>query len=117
MMTEASCSFCLRSAQEVRHLIAGPGIFVCDECVDRCVAVLEQAPPSGQSSAVVLWESLSDEEMLQRLPRMVTVADQVESGTRAWVAELRRRSVTWSRIGAALGMTRQSAWGRFSADD
>lgn len=117
MTSQTWCSFCMKPAEDVNHLIAGPGIFVCDECVDRCAAVLRQAPPSGESSVVVLWEMLSDEEMLQRLPRMVAVADQVETGARAWIDELRRRSVTWSRIGEALGMTRQSAWGRFSGDD
>ncbi len=117
MTPQTCCSFCMKSAKDVSHLIAGPGIYVCDECVGRCVAVLQQAPPPGESSVVVLWEALSDEEMLRRLPRMVAVADQVETGTQAWVSELRRRSVTWSRIGEALGMTRQSAWGRFSGDE
>ena len=33
------------------------------------------------------------------------------------VARLRDRSVTWARIGEALGMTRQSAWERFSGEE
>jgi len=30
------CSFCGKSQHEVRKLIAGPSVFICDECVDLC---------------------------------------------------------------------------------
>jgi ATP-dependent Clp protease ATP-binding subunit ClpX len=32
------CSFCGKSQQEVRKLIAGPTVFICDECIDLCFA-------------------------------------------------------------------------------
>jgi hypothetical protein len=35
-----SCSFCGKGQREVRHLIAGPNVFICDECGDRCADVL-----------------------------------------------------------------------------
>jgi hypothetical protein len=63
-----------------------------------------------------VWESWSDQQMLDHIPRMAVVADQVETDLRAWVRELRRREVTWSKIGAALGITRQSAWERFAGE-
>jgi hypothetical protein len=47
---------------------------------------------------------------------MAVVAQQVETDLRSWVRELRRRGVTWSRIGVALGITRQSAWERFNGE-
>jgi hypothetical protein len=107
------CSFCLRPAAQVNKLISGPGICICDACVALCVAILDGAGgESGQQ--VMTWDGLDAEEMLTRLPRMTTVADQVEASMAEWVCELRRRSVTWSRIGEALGMTRQSAWVRFA---
>src|SRR4051812_35036573 len=103
------CSFCLRSAAEVDKLIAGPGIYVCDACVDRCVEILAEA--NGESvDPVNTWIGLDADGMLDRLPRMATVADQVEESMGAWVGELRQRGTTWQRIGDALGMTRQSAW-------
>ena len=34
------CSFCNRSQNDVRKLIAGPHVFICDECVDVCVGIL-----------------------------------------------------------------------------
>jgi hypothetical protein len=55
--------------------------------------------------------------MLDHVPRIAAVADQVDANLRSWVAELRRRGVTWTRIGQALGITRQSAWERFSGEE
>jgi hypothetical protein len=41
-------------------------------------------------------------------------AANIEAGLRDRVHELRDRGMSWARIGAALGMTRQSAWERFA---
>ncbi|MFD0889593.1 hypothetical protein ACFQ08_34080, partial [Streptosporangium algeriense] len=57
------------------------------------------------------------EEILARLPRVAAASARVEGDLRAWVERLRGRGVTWARIGAALGMTRQSAWERFSGEE
>jgi hypothetical protein len=35
------CSFCGTDRAEVRHLIAGPNVFICDECVDLCRHIIE----------------------------------------------------------------------------
>src|SRR5215467_2853431 len=35
------CSFCGKSQHEVRKLIAGPEVFICDECVDLCIDIVE----------------------------------------------------------------------------
>lgn len=47
------CSFCGKSQHEVRKLIAGPSVFICDECVDLCNDIIteemqEQVPGSGE---------------------------------------------------------------------
>ena len=34
------CSFCAKNAQEVKKLIAGPNVYICDECVDLCYSIL-----------------------------------------------------------------------------
>ena len=36
------CSFCGRNQQEVRKLIAGPGVYICDECVDLCTDIVDE---------------------------------------------------------------------------
>ena len=61
------------------------------------------------------WATLSDDELLQRIPFIAASAANIDAGLRDRVHELRDRGVSWARIGAALGMTRQSAWERFSS--
>ena len=45
------CSFCGKSQEQVRKLIAGPGVYICDECIDLCNEILDEelvsAPASG----------------------------------------------------------------------
>jgi len=46
------CSFCGKSQEQVRKLIAGPGVYICDECVDLCNEILDEelfnsAPPQA----------------------------------------------------------------------
>ena len=38
---EPKCSFCGRGASRVRRLIAGPGVYICDECVESCLDIME----------------------------------------------------------------------------
>lgn len=40
------CSFCGKSEHEVRKLIAGPTVFICDECVELCVDIIRTADKS-----------------------------------------------------------------------
>lgn len=51
------CSFCGKSQHEVRKLIAGPSVFICDECVDLCNDIIREE----------IHES-STEESSDRLP-------------------------------------------------
>lgn len=48
------CSFCGKSQHEVRKLIAGPSVFICDECVDLCNDIireeLQEAAPKSEST-------------------------------------------------------------------
>lgn len=110
------CSFCQKLAPAVDKLISGPGIYICDQCVRACVDILDHAPPEGEASGSQLpsWQSMTDEEVLGRLPRIAAVAAQVEGGLQRWVGEARRRGASWARIGSALEVSRQSAWERFS---
>ena len=36
------CSFCGKSQHEVRKLIAGPSVFICDECVELCNDIIQE---------------------------------------------------------------------------
>ena len=41
------CSFCNKAQDEVRTLIAGPGVFICNECVELCQTIVEDEPDAG----------------------------------------------------------------------
>ena len=41
------CSFCGKSQHEVRKLIAGPTVFICDECVELCKDIIREETKSG----------------------------------------------------------------------
>ncbi len=122
-----NCSFCAKSQDEVAKLVAGPGVYICDTCVDLCVTIIakeksqqssDETPANRPSpNRLPEWSELSDDEMLDRLPRIAHAVAQVENGMDEWVGELRRRGVTWVRIGEKLSMTRQSAWERFSGEE
>ena len=46
------CSFCGKSQHEVRKLIAGPSVFICDECIDLCNDIIrEEATPESTAKA------------------------------------------------------------------
>ena len=40
-----TCSFCGKQQRKVNKLIAGPGVYICNECVDRCVEIIAQERP------------------------------------------------------------------------
>ncbi len=50
------CSFCGKTQEEVRKLVSGPGVFICDECVDLCNEILtedlEEGAPTGKGFKV-----------------------------------------------------------------
>ena len=114
VVSTVRCSFCQASAPDVEKMIAGPGIYICDRCVSACVAIIESAPAKSSEPQLPSWQAMTDEELLSRLPRIASVASQVEGGLLRWVGEARRRGASWAAIGEALGMSRQSAWERFS---
>lgn len=127
----ALCSFCGKSQREAFRLVAGPGVYICNECVDLCNQIIaeeleqkrahdsvasrtagEDEPPKMKA-----WDSLSDEDLLAEMVKAHAAHDNVDRGVALHVAALRARGVSWARIGQALGMTRQSAWERFSGEE
>ncbi len=45
------CSFCGKSQHEVRKLIAGPTVFICDECVELCMDIIREEVKSGSDKS------------------------------------------------------------------
>src|SRR5215216_5353243 len=64
------CSFCGKSQHDVRKLIAGPSVYICDECVELCLDIIREGAP--------IWKVLS----------LLSAAE--ESGSDAYRAALER---------------------------
>ena len=108
-----SCSFCTKSQGAVAKLVAGPGVYICNECVGLCNLVIaeEAAPMFGA------WDERPDDEMLASLVKIQAVVAQADAAVHDYVEVLRGRGISWTRIGAALGVSKQAAWERFSGED
>jgi hypothetical protein len=105
------CSFCGKDQDQVQKLIAGSGVFICDECIDLSNRILadENTVPRLPD-----WQTMSDESILAGLPQVAAVSAQAEFSLHERIAELRKRGLTWAQLGGALGVTRQAAWERFA---
>jgi hypothetical protein len=44
---QPTCSFCGKHQRQVNKLIAGPGVYICNECVDLCVEIITQERPKA----------------------------------------------------------------------
>lgn len=130
--TEAlRCSFCGKSQFEVVKLVAGPGVYICNECTDLCNQIITEELARNDSAAddavplansdvpptLKALDGLSDDDLLAEMFRAHAAHQNVDRAVAHHVAALRARRVSWARIGEALGMTRQSAWERFSGEE
>ena len=112
------CSFCGKSQHDVKKLIAGPAVFICDACVGLCDKIIAETPDPAPSTAVPRSpgpETCRSENLLGLLkaPRDKTY-EEVATGCSKSIDILRKREVSWQQIGEASGISRQAAWERFS---
>jgi hypothetical protein len=117
---QVNCSFCAKPSSAVAKVVAGPGVYICNECIQLCNDILkeeQQAPSAPETQLPARDEAMTDEEILALLPRIASVSAQTDASLQRLVTVLRGRGVTWARIGAALQVTRQSAWERFSGEE
>ena len=61
-----SCTFCGKGQEDVRKLIAGPSVYICDECVDLCNDIIEEEVKA------------EDEEILDALPSPLEIFQQLD---------------------------------------
>ena len=58
------CSFCGKSQKQVKKLIAGPGVYICDECIDLCNEIIEEEFSDGHE--VGLLEELPKPQQIRQ---------------------------------------------------
>ena len=116
-----SCSFCLKAYTDIGTLVAGPGVYICDECVALCSQLIADRPKSVDPKSVqriAPWDAEAGlDEVLACLPRVAKAGNQAEYTLTQYVRKSRQLGASWAAIGQALGMARQSAWERFSGEE
>lgn len=65
------CSFCGKSQHDVRKLIAGPSVYVCDECVALCNEIIQEDPQAANATAEALPKLPTPVEIRQTLDEYV----------------------------------------------
>lgn len=114
----AWCSFCTSPDTQVGTLVAGAGVYICDKCVALAQEIIASKPDMASVPKLAVWQRVTDlDAVLEHLPRVAKSAELVEQALAGWVGRSRELGATWARIGDALGMTRQSAWARFSGEE
>ena len=70
------CSFCGKSQKQVKKLIAGPGVYICDECIDLCNEIIEEE--LSETSEVTFDELPKPSEIYEFLRDYVVGQDQAK---------------------------------------
>ena len=108
------CSFCGKPQTRVEKLIAGPrGVFICNECVGLCDRIVAGTWAPSRDKSFNPLEG-SSEDLLRFLPSVDFASEANRDFLQDLVDVLRARETSWAEIGRALGVSRQSAWERFS---
>jgi hypothetical protein len=115
------CSFCSKSQHEVKKLIAGPAVFICDACTGLCQKIIaaeteadvKKAAPEAKPD-FTKPEQMATDRLLSLLASAEATFERVGEQVQHHVDVLRNREVSWADIGQALGVSRQAAWRRFA---
>jgi ATP-dependent protease Clp ATPase subunit len=107
------CSFCGKSQTEVMTLVAGPGVFICEECVQLCQVIIDKKAAPQEVPGSLLPDNAPTEKLLNTLAGYNGAFESVDAAMQDIVDILREREVSWATIGQALAVSRQAAWKRF----
>ncbi|SEA51922.1 ATP-dependent Clp protease ATP-binding subunit ClpX [Thalassobacillus cyri] len=73
---QLKCSFCGKSQEQVRKLVAGPGVYICDECIELCTEIVEEE--LGNEEEVEFKEVPKPQEIREILNDYVIGQDQAK---------------------------------------
>ncbi|MGY3766967.1 ATP-dependent Clp protease ATP-binding subunit ClpX [Vagococcus vulneris] len=74
--TDVRCSFCGKSQDEVKKLVAGPGVYICNECIDLCKEIIDEELQEEISSDLI--NILKPKEILEILNDYVIGQDRAK---------------------------------------
>lgn len=101
------CSFCGKSQKQVKKLIAGPGVYICDECIDLCNEIIEEE--LAESSEVRFEELPKPREIYEFLDQYVVGQDLAKKALSVAVYNHYKR-VQAGEAGAAAAARTPSSW-------
>ena len=74
----AVCSFCGRSGEEVEKLIAGPGVYICNECIEVCQNILTEETRQQKKKSVPHFVLPTPEEIKEYIDQYVIEQDEAK---------------------------------------
>lgn len=74
----AVCSFCGRSGEEVEKLIAGPGVYICNECIEVCQNILTEETRQQKKKSVPHFELPTPDEIKEYIDQYVIEQDEAK---------------------------------------
>ncbi len=76
---QLKCSFCGKPQDQVRRLIAGPGVYICDDCISICQDILKEELEADIQSEDINWEELpKPKEIAEKLSQYVIGQDDAK---------------------------------------
>lgn len=72
------CSFCGRSGDEVEKLIAGPGVFICNECIEVCRHILEEEMKTSKKESLPDFELPTPEKIKEYMDQYIIEQDDAK---------------------------------------
>ncbi|GIQ70210.1 ATP-dependent Clp protease ATP-binding subunit ClpX [Xylanibacillus composti] len=93
---QLKCSFCGKSQDQVRKLVAGPGVYICDECIELCTEIVEEE--LGQEEEMELVDIPKPQEIRSILDQYVIGQDQAKKSLAVAVYNHYKRVNTSSKI-------------------
>ena len=73
------CSFCGRSGEEVEKLIAGPGVYICNECIEVCENILKEEMKADKQKSVPHFKLPVPEEIKKYMDQYVIEQDDAKT--------------------------------------
>ncbi|MBP2000424.1 ATP-dependent Clp protease ATP-binding subunit ClpX [Paenibacillus shirakamiensis] len=93
---QLKCSFCGKSQEQVRKLVAGPGVYICDECIELCTEIVEEE--LGHEEELDLKEIPKPRDIRDILDQYVIGQDQAKKSLSVAVYNHYKRVNTQSKI-------------------